>query len=100
MADSQEPYQSAKTIAKRLGVSYEFVLKLGRNGKIPCLRLGTKVVRFNIQDVMQALRAYTEEVHDKRMARWKTMGDHARQKSGNTIRAKQGVKRLEVMGIL
>lgn len=46
----------AADIARRVGVKAETVLVWARAGLIPCIRITRKVVRFQWQDVMAALR--------------------------------------------
>ena len=48
-------YVAAPIIAKRFSVTSRYVLQLAAAGKIPCIRLGFKCVRFNLQAVAIAL---------------------------------------------
>ena len=48
-------YVAAPTIAKRFSVTSRYVLQLAAAGRIPCIRLGFKCVRFNPQAVAVAL---------------------------------------------
>lgn len=52
---NESTYVSSLEIAKRYGVSSRYILQLANEGKIPCLRLGKKCVRFDIEAVMEAL---------------------------------------------
>ena len=48
-------YVAAPIIARKLSVTSRYVLQLAEQGKIPCVRLGRKCVRFNLAEVSQAL---------------------------------------------
>jgi len=48
-------YVAAPIIAKRFSVTSRYVLQLAAAGRIPCIRLGFKCVRFNPAEVAQAL---------------------------------------------
>jgi excisionase family DNA binding protein len=48
-------YVAAPTIARKLSVTSRYILQLAAQGKIPCVRLGFKCVRFNLAEVSQAL---------------------------------------------
>ena len=48
-------YVAAPTIARKLSVTSRYILQLAAAGKIPCVRLGFKCVRFNLAEVSQAL---------------------------------------------
>jgi hypothetical protein len=48
-------YVAAPIIAKRFSVTSRYILQLAAAGKIPCIRLGFKCVRFNPQAVAIAL---------------------------------------------
>ena len=50
-------YVAAPIIARKLSVTSRYVLQLAEQGKIPCVRLGRKCVRFNLAEVSQALGA-------------------------------------------
>jgi excisionase family DNA binding protein len=47
--------KSGRKIAGELGVSYEFLIKAARRGRIPCYRVG-RSVRFVESEVLEALR--------------------------------------------
>jgi len=49
-------YVSCHVIAARYSMSWRYVLRLAADGRIPCLRLGRKCVRFNIAAVEAALK--------------------------------------------
>lgn len=46
----------ARDVGRRLGVAPETVLEWARQGRVPCVRLTSKVVRFVWPDVLAALR--------------------------------------------
>ncbi len=48
-------FVAAPAIARRLSVTGRYVLQLAEQGRIPCLRLGRKCVRFNYDAVAEAL---------------------------------------------
>jgi hypothetical protein len=56
---SQDPatpaFVDAKVIAGRYSISPRYVLLLADQGRIPCLRLGRKAVRFSLDEVARAL---------------------------------------------
>ena len=43
------------TLAKKLVVSSRYVLQLAEQGRIPCVRIGAKCIRYNLADVGKAL---------------------------------------------
>lgn len=47
---------TAKEIAAHLGVHTNTVLKWGRDGLVPCDRIGHKHIRFNLAEVRAAMR--------------------------------------------
>jgi len=49
--------ETAEAMADRLGVSPRTIRDWARTGKIPCVRITAKVVRFDVADVLQSLRA-------------------------------------------
>jgi excisionase family DNA binding protein len=51
-------------LADRLGVSKNTVLDLANNGKIPAIRLPGGHYRFNLNDVLEALRTGGESNDD------------------------------------
>lgn len=48
-------YVAAPSIARKLSVTSRYILQLAAQGKIPCVRLGHKCVRFNLAEVADAL---------------------------------------------
>lgn len=48
-------YVAAPYIARKLSVTSRYILQQAAAGKIPCVRLGFKCVRFNIAEVEKAL---------------------------------------------
>ena len=61
---SAEPLTDAKQVAARIGVAYLTVLKWGRCGKIPCVKISPRAIRFRLSEVVKALgiRASESEV--------------------------------------
>ena len=47
----------AKTLSERLGVSYQSLLTWTRRGKVPHLRNGRGQIYYNVDAVLDALRA-------------------------------------------
>lgn len=52
---SIKEHVNADSIGATYGVSGRYVLKLASEGRIPCLRIGKKCVRFNPKAVAKAL---------------------------------------------
>jgi len=48
-------FVQAPVIARRLSVTPRYILQLAEEGRIPCVRLGRKCVRFNPAAVATAL---------------------------------------------
>lgn len=48
-------FVAAPVIARRLSVTPRYVLQLAEQGRIPCVRLGRKCVRFDANAVAAAL---------------------------------------------
>lgn len=48
-------FVAAPVIARRLSITGRYVLQLAEQGRIPCIRLGKKCVRFNPAAVAAAL---------------------------------------------
>jgi excisionase family DNA binding protein len=48
-------YVAAPAIARQLSVTSRYILQLAAEGKIPCVRLGHKCVRFHVSEVSLAL---------------------------------------------
>ncbi len=46
---------AAPTIARRISVTPRYILQLAEAGKIPCIRIGRKCVRFEPEAVAAAL---------------------------------------------
>lgn len=47
---------NAEELAKRLGMSWQSVLVMAREGRIPRIRISRNVVRFDWEEVMKALK--------------------------------------------
>jgi hypothetical protein len=54
--DSIKEHVNADSIGATYGVSGRYVLKLAAEGRIPCLRIGRKCVRFDPEAVAVALK--------------------------------------------
>ena len=54
--ETHEPYVGAEEIAKVLDVPVGRVWALTRSGRIPCLRLGRKTYRYQVEAVITALK--------------------------------------------
>ena len=48
-------FVAAPVIARRLSVTSRYILQLAEQGRIPCVRLGRKCVRFDATAVAAAL---------------------------------------------
>jgi excisionase family DNA binding protein len=48
-------WESADAIATKLSCTGRYILLLAAEGRIPCLRIGPKCVRFRFDDVLEAL---------------------------------------------
>lgn len=55
LAETDAPLVRAEVIAKRLDVHKRTVCLWAQNGTIPCRRIGG-IVRFNLQEVMEAIQ--------------------------------------------
>ena len=53
--ESTPDFVQAPSIARRLSVTPRYILQLAEQGRIPCVRLGKKCVRFNPAAVATAL---------------------------------------------
>lgn len=54
-ATGRKGHVNADAIGEIYGITGRYVLQLAAEGKIPCLRLGKKCVRFNPEAVAKAL---------------------------------------------
>ncbi len=61
--DDSERLANLKMVARRLGVSPRFVQTLVRRKVIPVIRLGRRCTRFDLDEVLTAVRK--SEVHAK-----------------------------------
>ena len=59
-----EPLLSAKAVAHLLHCSFSYVFLLGRNGELPCVRMG-KAVRFRRQDIAGFIHRHLSTQKDK-----------------------------------
>ena len=55
-ATSELAFLTAAELAEMLRVSPSTVLRLAREGRLPCARLGHRTVRFVLADVRAAMR--------------------------------------------
>ena len=55
MKTETKPYVGAEEIAEILGVPVGRVWAMTRTGRIPCLRLGRKTYRYQVEAVITAL---------------------------------------------
>jgi excisionase family DNA binding protein len=56
--DASERLADLKMVARRLGVSPRFVQTLVRRKQIPVIRLGRRCTRFDLDEVLAALRKF------------------------------------------
>jgi excisionase family DNA binding protein len=57
--DAHEEYLTARQLAAILQVSEATVRRLARQGRIPCIRLTTRLTRFHLPSVRDALDGAT-----------------------------------------
>lgn len=60
MGDKLDRWVSAKELAAFLGVSVETIRRLTNKGILPCVRVGTRAVRYNIVSCLKALQRHTK----------------------------------------
>lgn len=65
--EAHEEFVTARQLAEVLKVSESTVRRLARDGRIPCVRLTTRLVRFNLKAVYRALNG--DEAHGRRTRR-------------------------------
>jgi excisionase family DNA binding protein len=53
--ETREEYLTARQLASVLQVSESTVRRLAREGRIPCVRLTPRLIRFNLKAVCKAL---------------------------------------------
>ncbi len=53
-------YLTAVELARQFRLTVETVRQLARDGRIPCIRLGPKIIRFDPQAVAQTLATQAE----------------------------------------
>ncbi len=58
-----ETYCTCRELARALQVCTNTVRKWTRSGHIPCVRLTRRTVRYNMRDVLEALKARPAEVN-------------------------------------
>jgi excisionase family DNA binding protein len=70
--EAREEFLTARQLAEVLQVSESTVRRLARDGRIPCVRLTPRLLRFNLKAVYRALdgaetkpkRRHSEEAQD------------------------------------
>ncbi|HYP54380.1 MAG TPA: helix-turn-helix domain-containing protein [Pyrinomonadaceae bacterium] len=58
--DSRDRYVTARQLAAVLQVSESTVRRLAREGRIPCVRLTTRLLRFHLPSVSAALEPHDD----------------------------------------
>lgn len=54
-------YLTASDLAKRFSLNVETILQMARDGRIPCIRISSKVIRFDPQSVAAAMSAMSQQ---------------------------------------
>ncbi|RMH38361.1 MAG: DNA-binding protein [Nitrospirae bacterium] len=57
----QEKLLKPQELAEKLGISRHTVLRLAKQQKIPCQRLGTKIIRFEWEKVCKILYGNSDD---------------------------------------
>jgi len=65
MQVAEAQFDTAEELGKRMKVSPRTILKWAKQGKIPSMRPGPKIIRFNPQAVAQALSPLMSEEPSK-----------------------------------
>ena len=66
--EAREEFLTARQLAEVLQVSESTVRRLARDGRIPCVRLTTRLLRFNLKAVCRALDGDTHARSKRRQA--------------------------------
>jgi excisionase family DNA binding protein len=64
--EAHEEFLTAQQLASVLQVSESTVRRLARNGRIPCVRLTPRLLRFNLKAVCRALDGSTNSRQSRR----------------------------------
>ena len=64
--EAREEFLTARQLAEVLQVSDSTVRRLARDGRIPCVRLTTRLLRFNLKAVCRALDGSDTSSRSKR----------------------------------
>lgn len=64
--EAREEFLTARQLAEVLQVSESTVRRLAREGRIPCVRLTTRLLRFNLKAVYRALDGSDTNTRSKR----------------------------------
>jgi len=56
-AGRSEAHMDAVQLAEHLAISQQSVWRLAREGTIPSIRLGRRTMRFNVREVMAAIKS-------------------------------------------
>lgn len=73
--EAREEFATARQLAEVLKVSESTVRRLARDGRIPCVRLTPRLVRFNLKTVFRALDGDGAPAHGRRARRQNADGD-------------------------
>jgi excisionase family DNA binding protein len=64
--EKREEFLTARQLAKILQVSESTVRRLAREGRIPSIRLSSRLLRFHLQSVMNALDGTQQKTRTRR----------------------------------
>jgi excisionase family DNA binding protein len=67
--EAREEFLTARQLAEVLQVSESTVRRLARDGRIPCVRLTPRLLRFNLKTVFRALDGDGAHAHGRRARR-------------------------------
>ena len=73
--EAREEFVTARQLAEVLQVSDSTVRRLARDGRIPCVRLTPRLMRFNLKSVFRALDGDETSAHGRRTRRQHADGD-------------------------
>ena len=73
--EAHDEFVTARQLAEVLKVSESTVRRLARDGRIPCVRLTPRLVRFNLKAVFRALNGDEAHEHGRRTRRQHAEGD-------------------------
>ncbi|MET0626812.1 MAG: helix-turn-helix domain-containing protein [Pyrinomonadaceae bacterium] len=73
--EAREEFVTSRQLAEVLKVSESTVRRLARDGRIPCVRLTPRLVRFNLKAVFRALDGDETSAHGRRARRQNADGD-------------------------